>query len=121
MKSSVDELDEALLLLKNITGYDYSDGNQKEDYRGSDLTYACGSSWRISDCFRGVNANLSNAWNTTMEVMSKILEAVDKNVLEYSNAIKAFVESTRTNEESAQVALDQANDAAQNILNELGL
>lgn len=106
MKSSAEELLEALTILNSI------------DYE-SPLEGAANESKIVSDLFHNVNYELENGWRTTSTLFFKINQNIQNQINNLTTYMREFSEETIESEQTANEAVQKANDVANDILNRI--
>lgn len=112
MNSSVEQLKNALELL-------IFDTSTSKD--GMGLGDATQAAKQISESFVGVNSSLCNGWKTAADFFDRIQAGVGDICYELYNEMNNYVEETKQIEQQARIAVEEANEVAKQILNELDL
>ncbi len=118
MDSSILDLKEALrLLVDDARGTGgVIDGNCDGTIEAADQ-----HARHINMIFNNVNSSLEEGWKTTSNLLYKLYNLITDKFGEMYNDISKFTDETYQAELSARKAVDTANEAANEILNELGL
>jgi hypothetical protein len=118
-------MDSALLELKEALGYltDYNQ-NWSFDSTGADAN-GLGKAYQvansISEAFGTSNSSLMDGWATAADLLYKLFQLVHENFGKMYEDIDRFSDEGYQAEVGAKKAVDTANEAAQSILNDLGL
>ncbi len=118
MDSSILELKEALALLTDFNqSWDY--GSNGADNNG--FAHASQICRRLSEDFEGANSTLQEGWSTAADLFYRLFRLILDQFGAMYDDINLFTDETYQAEQAAKAAVEEANEAASSILDELGL
>ena len=118
MDSSILELQEALNVL---TDFNQHWGFESNGADAPGFARAYQVSRGLSEKFNGVNSSLEEGWMTTAGLFFSMFNLVSQTFEEMYKDIELFTDETYQAELQARDAVDKANEAANQILEELGI
>lgn len=116
--SSLDDLSSAMVYL---VGYASHFDGTSGDAVPTKLGMAGGNAIKISETFKGANNSIANSWEQTHDLLLSVSEKVATLMREFDKQLTNFIDISKGHEGEIQSAVDQANDAANDVINELGL
>ena len=91
------------------------------DGMSTDLSYAAYLADEIASRFNGVNNNIVMSWQNVSDFAEKIDQRVVTLTRNFTEQLKAFIETTQMHEQEIGQATTTANNLAAEILSSLGL
>ena len=121
-KTSLDELCEAISSL-SYGVWIVGQGTDGTYTRGTHETWypGCYSIKKVAAAFKDSNNQLYEGWSAVAKTCSQIHDAICGAHKQYIDGILSFINAARENENKSIAAIDNAIEAGNNILNELGL